>query len=200
MRLVFCVGAVTIMVMMLSFLTGRAGAEDASTGPTDVYGFSFQAIDGTPLPLSDFKGRAVLIVNTASRCGFTKQYAGLQSLYETYKDQGFVVLGVPANNFANQEPGTAAEIKKFCESIYRITFPLTEKTSVVGQDAHPFYQWAAAQKKGGVLFSTPRWNFHKYLITPDGKLAGSFASTVEPESKELIRAVEAVLPQPVATP
>ena len=190
MKLIFC--AVMALAVAMSW-GARAKAEE----PADAYGFSFQSIDGAPLPLSDFKGRAVLIVNTASRCGFTKQYAGLQSLYETYGDQGFVVLGVPSNNFANQEPGTEAEIKKFCEGIYRITFPLTEKTDVVGKDAHPFYQWAASQKKGGALFSVPRWNFHKYLITPDGKLAASFASATEPQSKEVISAVEAVLPQPV---
>lgn len=192
MKLVFCVAAVTMVVAMFTFWTFQAGAENAAA---DAYSFAFESIDGTPLPLSDFRGRAVLVVNTASRCGFTKQYAGLQTLYETYKDQGFIVLGVPANNFANQEPGTDAEIKKFCEGIYRITFPLTEKTSVVGRDAHPFYKWAAAQKKGGVLFSVPRWNFHKYLIDADGKLVGSFASATTPEDKDLRAAIEAVLPK-----
>ena len=128
-------------------------------------------------------------------CGFTKQYEGLQKLYDTCKDRGLVVLGVPANNFANQEPGTEAEIKKFCEGVYRITFPLTEKTDVVGKTAHPFYKWAAAQKKGGVFFSTPRWNFHKYLIGPDGELAGLWPSKVKPLDPEITGAIEELLPR-----
>jgi glutathione peroxidase len=168
-------------------------AQDSAV-PGDAYGFSFTSITGEPLPLSTYRGKAVLVVNTASRCGFTKQYAGLETLYKTYKDRGLVILGVPANNFANQEPGSNEEIKKFCDGVYRITFPLTDKTSVVGKDAHPFYQWAGAQKKGGVLFSVPRWNFHKYLIAPDGTLAASFASATTPESSEMLSAIEKILP------
>lgn len=187
---------ITIVMIFSWFHSGPALSGEGGTA----HDFSFESIDGSPLPLAEFRGKAVLVVNTASRCGFTKQYAGLQKLYDTYKDRGLVVLGVPANNFANQEPGTEAEIKKFCEGVYRITFPLTEKTDVIGRRAHPFYQWTAAQKKGGVFFSTPRWNFHKYLIAPDGTLAGSFAPAVAPESEGLRRAIEAALPQPAAAP
>lgn len=181
----------TMVMMMFPFMARAAAPNDA----TDAYGFSFTSITGEPLPLDAFRGKAVLVVNTASKCGFTKQYAGLQSLYDAYGERGLVVLGVPANDFAGQEPGTEAEIKQFCEGVYKITFPMTEKTTVVGKDAHPFYKWAAAQKKGGLIFSAPRWNFHKYLIAPDGTLAGSFASQVGPESDELKAAIEAALPR-----
>lgn len=181
-----------MVLAMFSFLKKSVLAD----GPADAYGFSFASIDGGILDLSDFKGKAVLIVNTASRCGFTKQYEGLQKLYDTYKDRGLVVMGVPSNDFGEQEPGTAEEIKKFCSSVYKITFPLTEKTIVSGHDdAHPFYKWAAAQRKGGMIFSKPRWNFHKYLLKTDGTLAASFGSQVTPDDHDLVTAVEAALPQ-----
>ena len=179
----------SMVVVMFSF-----GAK-AQSGATDAYGFTFKSIVDEPVKLSDYKGKAILIVNTASKCGFTKQYEGLQKLYETYQDRGLVIIGVPSNDFGGQEPGTEAEIKQFCEGIYKITFPMMSKEKVSGKDAHPFYKWAAAQKKGGLIFSTPRWNFHKYLIAPDGTLAASFGSQVTPESSEILSAVEAVLPK-----
>ena len=179
-----------LLLAMFPFLARPAQADIAE----NAYAFSFTSIVGDPLPLSDFRGKAVLVVNTASRCGFTKQYAGLQKLYETYKDRGLVVLGVPANNFGGQEPGSREEIKKFCEGVFRVTFPMTDKVSVTGDDAHPFYRWAGAQKKGGLIFSSPKWNFHKFLIAPDGTLAGSYGSNVTPDSSELIKGIEALLP------
>ncbi len=153
--------------------------------------FSFVSIEGQALPLSQFSGKAVLVVNTASRCGFTGQYADLQELWERYKDRGFVVLGVPSNDFGSQEPGTEAEIKSFCEVNFDVNFPLTEKAVVKGSRAHPFYQWAG--DRFGTM-SKPRWNFHKYLITPDGRLADWFSSVTSPTSGRLLRAVEAILP------
>ena len=159
------------------------------------YEFAFETIDGKPLPFETFKGKAVLVVNTATRCGFTKQYAGLQSLYDRLKDKGLVVLGVPSNDFGAQEQGSNEEIKTFCSSVFHITFPMTEKTEVSGDEAHPFYKWAAAQKKGGMIFSKPRWNFHKYLVAPNGLLANSFGSQVDPEDLEFVSAVEAILPR-----
>lgn len=159
------------------------------------YEFSFQTIDGEDLPFSNFRDRAVLVVNTASRCGFTKQYEGLQNLYDRFSAQGLVVLGVPSNDFGAQEQGSNGEIKTFCQSVFHITFPMTEKTVVSGNEAHPFYQWAAAQKKGGMIFSKPRWNFHKYLVAPNGRLADSFGSQVVPEDDELLSAIEATLPR-----
>lgn len=174
---------------MFGFFKKASPAESATTA----FGFSFQQIDGRPLPLADYRGKALLIVNTASRCGFTPQYEGLETLYKTYRDRGLEVLGVPCNDFGGQEPGSVEEIKDFCETRYSITFPLTQKTSVSGRDAHPFYIWAAAQKKGGLIFSKPRWNFHKYLLAPDGTLAGSFGSQVKPLSEDLSTAIEAIL-------
>ena len=159
------------------------------------YEFAFQTINGEPLPFSTFQGKSVLVVNTASRCGFTKQYEGLQNLYDRFKGNGFVILGVPSNDFGAQEQGSNEEIKTFCASVFHITFPMTEKTAVSGDDAHPFYQWAAMQKKGGMIFSRPRWNFHKYLVAPNGTLANSFGSQVTPEAFDLVNAVEATLPQ-----
>ncbi|MEM6415767.1 MAG: glutathione peroxidase [Pseudomonadota bacterium] len=152
--------------------------------------YSFVGIAGEPMPLSQFEGRPVLVVNTASLCGFTKQYSGLQALYERYEDDGFVVLGVPSNDFGGQEPGSNQEIKGFCEANFNIRFPLTEKTKVSGEDAHPFYTWA--QKKLGAE-NAPKWNFHKYLVGADGKLVTAFASSVNPQSEDLKNAVEAAI-------
>ena len=153
--------------------------------------FSFDSIDGDALPMSQYKGKAVLVVNTASFCGYTPQYEGLQSLWSEYKDKGLVVLGVPSNDFGAQEPGTAEEIKDFCEANFDVDFPLTAKAVVKGGSAHSFYKWAAAEKGAE---NAPRWNFHKYLVAPDGSLVDAFPSRVEPMSQELVSAVEAHLP------
>lgn len=158
--------------------------------------FQFTAIEGQPLPGSSFAGKAVLVVNTASFCGYTKQYAGLQALYDQYKDQGLVVLGVPSNDFGAQEPGKETEIKEFCETNFAINFPMTTKQKVKGADAHPFYQWAAGQV--GMLGS-PKWNFHKYLITPDGALKDWFSTTTAPDAAKLVKAVEQALAE-IKTP
>ncbi len=164
----------------------RAGATQVGRA-TD---FAFTAIDGTPLPLSAFAGKVVLVVNTASFCGFTKQYDGLQKLYAAYKDRGLVVLGVPSNEFGQQEPGDNSEIAQFCQGAFNITFPLTEKAHVTGSDAHPFYKWSATILGAGAV---PKWNFHKYLVGRDGKLIASFATTVEPGSTKVIQAIETAL-------
>ena len=167
-------------------------AAPAAAASGSMHAFSFTSIDGEPLPMSGFAGQAVLVVNTASFCGFTHQYGALQQVYETYRDRGFVVLGVPSNDFGGQEPGTAAEIKEFCEVNFAVDFPLTEKQVVKGTGAHPFFRAAVAELGEG---AAPRWNFHKFLITPDGRLAGSWPSRVEPDAPELIGAIEAVLPR-----
>ena len=156
----------------------------------NAYDFTFQTIEGKPLPISQYKGKSVLVVNTASFCGYTPQYEGLESLWEKYKDKGLIVLGVPANDFGAQEPGSNAEIKKFCESKYDVTFPLASKEVVKGDAAHPFYKWAAAKLGAD---NAPKWNFHKYLIDADGNLVGAFPSKVEPQSKELVAAVEGTM-------
>lgn len=148
--------------------------------------FEFTAIDGNPLPLSQFKGKVLLVVNTASECGFTGQYQGLQKLYETYKDKGLVVLGVPSNDFGGQEPGSAKEIKQFCETKFRVTFPLAEKAVVKGDAAHPFYKWVSGVK-GSIV---PKWNFHKYLIAKDGTFVDYYISSTEPNSDKIRKAIE----------
>lgn len=173
---------------LLGMISPPTHAEDGP--PQTAHSFAFKTIDGDPLFLSDYKGKVVLVVNTASRCGFTPQYEGLQKLYDTYKDRGLVVLGVPANDFGGQEPGSNKEIKEFCTMNFAINFPMSEKVEVTGKDAHPFYKWAGTQARGNLLTGKPRWNFHKYLIAADGTLAGSYASTTKPGSGEFIKAIE----------
>lgn len=153
--------------------------------------FSFDTIDGKgAVALDDLAGKAVLVVNTASACGYTPQYEGLQELWQTYKDRGLVVLGVPSNDFGAQEPGSESEIETFCTSKFQVDFPMTTKKTVIGADAHPFYQWIASTVGED---AAPKWNFHKYLIGPDGALAGMFPSKVEPMSDELKSQIEALL-------
>ena len=161
----------------------------ASTAVT-AHDFSFVSIDGDDLPLSQFAGKVVLVVNTASQCGFTPQYVGLQQLYEDYQDQGLVVLGVPSNDFGRQEKGTAKQIKEFCRVNFDISFPMTDKTIVKGAGAHPFYQWLGEELG---MFAQPRWNFHKYLISRDGRAVNWFASTTRPQSPKLLAAVKDAL-------
>ncbi len=171
---------------------GLASTPAIAAAPASVDAIKFVGIDGQDLPLSSFAGQVVLVVNTASKCGFTKQYDGLQTLWETYKDQGLVVLGVPSNDFGNQEPGTNAEIKTFCTVNFNVTFPMTQKVSVKGADAHPFYQWSKAQLgRDGV----PGWNFHKILIGRDGQALDGFGSMTKPNAKRLRQAIEAALAQ-----
>ena len=154
--------------------------------------FGFTSIEGQPLPMSAWKGRPVLVVNTASFCGYTPQYKDLEALWRKYRERGLVVLGVPSNDFGQQEPGTAKEIKEFCETNYDIGFPLAEKQKVLGGDAHPFYRWVVAELGEG---GAPRWNFHKYLVAPDGTLAGAWPSRVTPLAPEVTREIETLLAQ-----
>jgi glutathione peroxidase len=143
----------------------------------DAYQFEFIALDGDKLPLAEWRGRPVLVVNVASFCGYTPQYRDLEALWRRYRERGLVVLGVPSHDFGQQEPGNAAEIRKFCDTNYQVDFPLTEKYRVTGAAAHPFYRWVAANLGEA---GAPRWNFHKYLIGPDGQLAGTWPSQVRP--------------------
>jgi len=179
--------------MPKSGLLGVLAGLFASPQPdASAWDFTFVTIDGQPMPLSQFEGKAVLVVNTASQCGFTPQYRGLESLYRKYRERGLVVVGVPSNDFGAQEPGSSAEIKEFCESNFSVDFPLTEKVKVVGDDAHPFFRWAA--KEMGPL-AKPRWNFHKYLIAPDGRLVDWFSTVTTPEAVSVCRSIESHLPQ-----
>jgi len=168
--------------------TGRPSMSNADAG--DAYQFEFVSIDGEKLPFSAWRGHPVLVVNVASFCGYTPQYRDLEAVWQRYRDRGFVVLGVPSNDFGAQEPGTLTEIKQFCETNYSIDFPLTEKYRVIGGNAHPFYRWVAATLGEG---GAPRWNFHKYLVGPDGQLAGAWPSSVNPTGAAITKEIEAGL-------
>lgn len=181
-------------VVGLAAMTGAGAAGEAgSPGAKTAWEFAFTSIDGKPMPLSDFRGKVLLVVNTASFCGFTKQYEALQALNAKYEAQGFNVIGVPSNDFGGQEPKTAGEIKEFCEGMFGVTFPLTDKNVVTGDAAHPFYTWA--REELGWL-NAPKWNFHKYLVGRDGKLVTAFYSQTAPDSDKLVKAVEAEIAKP----
>jgi glutathione peroxidase len=180
-------------VIMLGWAFASGASADGAlsdSGKHTAWDYSFHAIDDSPLPLSAYKGKAVLVVNTASECGFTPQYEGLQQLWETYRERGLVVIGVPSNDFGGQEPASNAEIKTFCDSKYHITFPMAAKEVVKGDTAHPFYLWAKKELKGK---GTPSWNFHKYLIGRDGRIIDYYSSITTPMSGTLTSAVEAAL-------
>lgn len=152
--------------------------------------FSFPGLAGGTINLADYKGKAVLVVNVASRCGLTPQYEGLQALWEARGKSGLVVLGVPSNDFGAQEPGTEKEIQSFCRTNYSVSFPMTAKQAVIGGQAHPFYQWVTTEAGEG---AAPKWNFHKVLIGKDGELAGIFGSRTDPQDKDVTQAVDAAL-------
>ena len=158
----------------------------------NAYSYSFKDINEEDvINLSDYKGKTLVVVNTASLCGFTYQYDGLQKLYDDYKDQGLVVLGVPSNDFGNQESGTNSEVKEFCESTFSITFPLTDKNVVKGKDAHPFFKWS--KKELGFIGGVPRWNFHKIIIGKDGNAIAGYTALTRPSSKKFISEIEKAL-------
>lgn len=177
------------VAMVLAPVMGAAVA----AGQENLTDFSFAAIDGSAMPMSAYAGKVVLLVNTASFCGYTRQYEGLQALWERYEDKGLVVVGVPSNDFA-QEPDDEAKIKQFCQGAFGVTFPLTEKVSVKGAAAHPVYKWINASLGGK---GEPGWNFHKFLIAADGKSVQSFSTQVTPEAPELQAAIERELAKAV---
>ncbi|QXC59618.1 glutathione peroxidase [Aquihabitans sp. G128] len=159
---------------------------------TNLSDFSAKAIDGTEKDLSEYAGKAVLVVNTASKCGFTPQYKGLEEIYKKYEDQGLVVLGFPCDQFGHQEPGTEDEIQEFCEVNFGVTFPLFAKVDVNGDDAHPLYKWLK-EEKGGAIGSKIKWNFTKFLVGKDGVPIKRYASTTKPEkiTSDIEKALEA---------
>jgi glutathione peroxidase len=175
------------MKKILLSLLGMAAAGTAAAA--SVYDFSADRITGEPQNLSEYSGQVLLIVNTASKCGFTKQYAGLQELYGQYKDRGLVVLGFPANNFMRQEPGTNQEIQQFCTSRFNVTFPMFGKIDVKGDDIHPLYAWLSGHPNGGSV----SWNFNKFLIGRDGSLIAHFGSRTAPDDDDLVDAIERAL-------
>ena len=167
--------------------TANTTSEDANQ-PTSVYDFEFTTLDGQKIVMNEFKGRKILIVNTASECGYTPQYKELQELYDKYGSK-VVVLGFPANNFGGQEPGSNQEIAAFCEKNYGVKFPVMEKVSVVGADTHPLFQYLSDKSLNGVTDEKPTWNFCKYLISEKGKIIKFFPSKVKPLSEEIISAI-----------
>ena len=189
----FLFAASTVAVTASRFQPPAANAAQGRQKRTTMtaFDFEFPGIEGGKLPLGAWKGKPILVVNTASFCGFTPQYTELEKLWNQYKAKGVVVLGVPSNDFGQQEPGSAKEIKAFCES-YDVSFPLTDKQKVVGPEAHPFYRWIAAELGDA---GVPRWNFHKYLIDAQGEIAGAWPSRVTPLSKEVTGAIEEAMKQ-----
>lgn len=171
--------------------TGASAQEESSVN--DIYGFTMKDIDGRDVSLADFRGKVLLVVNVASKCGFTKQYAGLENLYRTYADRGLVVLGFPANNFMGQEPGTEAEIKSFCTLTYGVTFPMFAKISVKGKTIHPLYAYLTDEKLHPGAGGAISWNFNKFLIARNGAILAHFGSRTAPDDPELTNAIEAAL-------
>ncbi len=179
-----------LAVGIVVILGHRVGAQEVKMSKS-IYDFTVQTIDGKQRNLADYKGKALLIVNTASKCGFTPQYKGLEALYEQYKDKGFEILAFPANNFMGQEPGSNEEIKQFCTLKYKTTFPLFAKISVRGNDIHSLYAYLT--KDSG--FSGPiTWNFNKFLVTPDGKVVARFGSKTDPQSPDIVGEIKKILP------
>jgi len=180
---------VRISALLLVFLMLASSLSAAST----IHEFTLNSIDGQPTSLAQFKGRVVLIVNVASRCGFTPQYAGLEALYQKYKDKGLVVLGFPSNDFLWQEPGTNQEIKTFCSTRYHVTFPMFAKVSVKGRNQAPLYRFLTDKNVNPSTGGSVGWNFTKFLADRNGKVIARFGSRVTPESAELVKAIEAAL-------
>jgi glutathione peroxidase len=168
-----------------------AGSLLAASG---IYSFTLNSIDGQPAPLADYKGKVVLLVNVASKCGFTPQYSALEATYEKYKSQGFVILGFPANNFGAQEPGTNEEIKTFCSRKYNVTFPMYAKISVKGEDQAPLYSYLTKDTGPGMVGDI-KWNFTKFLVDRNGNVVQRFESAVTPDSPEMVAAIEKQLKQ-----
>ena len=170
---------------MSIFVTNVSGEYDKLA-----YDFNFNDLDGSPLNLSEYKNKVIVVINVASQCGFTKQYEDMQKIWIKYQSRGIIMLGVPSNDFGNQEPGNSQEIKNFCEAKFGITFPMTEKVSVKGEEAHAFYKWA---KENHGKSAVPKWNFHKIIIGKDGKIVDTFASITNPSSKKFVVALENAL-------
>ena len=177
---------ILLLIVMMSLTENNLSADNNKVA----YDFSFKNIDGTNLSLSNYKGKVLIVVNVASKCGFTSQYEDMQNIWETYRAKGVVILGVPSNDFGGQEPGTNEDIKNFCETNFGINFPMTEKVSVKGSDAHAFYKWA---KESHGKSAVPKWNFHKIVIGKKGKVYDTFASITKPSSKRFISSLEKAL-------
>jgi glutathione peroxidase len=190
MSIVLALICLTVVILFTTTNAFSGKGPKPMSNAASIHEFTMNNIDGKPVKLDEYKGKVVLIVNVASKCGNTPQYEGLEKIYKQYSSKGFVILGFPANNFMGQEPGTDADIKQFCTSKYNVTFPMFSKISVKGSDIHPLYQFLTQN-------STPpgdvRWNFGKFLIGKDGKIIARFDPKLAPESTELTSAIEAAL-------
>jgi glutathione peroxidase len=175
-----------LLAFLACSLASPAFAQAPAMSRPTAYTFSFAGLDGKNLSLADHAGKPILVVNTASQCGYTPQFAGLQQLWQRYRDRGLLIVGVPSNDFGGQEPGGATEIDKTAHGQYGVGFPLAAKTEVKGPSAHPFYKWAAQERPG----EGPRWNFHKYLVGRDGRIAAVFSTQMEPTDLRVIAAIE----------
>src|SRR5271157_3850533 len=185
----FPVRKLTLTLMLFLAATSFAA------GAKSIYDFTMNSIDGQPTSLKSYSGKVVLLVNVASKCGFTPQYAGLEALYEKYKDRGLVIVGVPANNFASQEPGTDEEIKKFCTNKYNVTFPMMSKVSVLGDDKTPLYVFLTDKSVNPQIGGDIKWNFTKFLFDRNGKPVARFEPSVTPDSPQVTAAIESALGQ-----
>ena len=175
-----------LLLIMISLLGNSVSANYEKLA----YDFNFTDLDGSALNLSEYKGKVIVVVNVASQCGFTNQYEDMQKIWEKYQAKGLVMLGIPSNDFGKQEPGTNDEIKNFCEAKFGITFPMTEKVIVKGENAHPFYLWA---KKNHGKSAIPKWNFHKIIVNKEGKIEETFNSTTNPSSNKFKKIIEKLL-------
>jgi glutathione peroxidase len=178
------------LIMLLLIAGVPAAHGDAGDS---IYDFTVNDIDGNEVSLENYRGKVILIVNVASKCGFTPQYEGLQSLYEKYRDRGFVILGFPANNFFGQEPGTDQEIKDFCTLNFGVSFPMFSKISVKGKDIHPLYRYLTSKKTNPEFSGSIKWNFTKFLVDREGKIAARFQSKQNPESAAVVGVLERLL-------
>ena len=176
----------SIFIIMISFFNTNTKAEYN----TLAYDFKFKDLDGSTLSLSEYKGKVIVVVNVASQCGFTSQYEDMQKIWEIYQSKGIIILGIPSNDFGKQEPGSNEDIKNFCEAKFGISFPMTEKVSVKGTEAHPFYIWARENHGKSAI---PKWNFHKIIIDKNGKVADTYSSITNPSSKKFIKALEKLI-------
>ena len=188
----FKLGMVVSLIMLITVGIYFSPA-DQPKGISPLYNFTVTDIDGNDVTLSEYRGKVLLIVNVASRCGYTPQYEGLQKIFEEYREMGLLVLGFPANNFGNQEPGSDGEIKEFCSLNYGVSFPMFSKISVKGADIHPLYQYLTSEESNPKFAGEISWNFNKFLVDPSGKLIARFESKDKPESKKIVQAIEKAL-------
>lgn len=185
-------GTITWLLGAL-LVVGFASGKKEAVAPSSIYEFEMKDIDGKKVSLQKYQGKVAMIVNVASRCGFTPQYEGLEKLYEKYRDKGFVILGFPANNFLNQEPGNNKQIKKFCHLKYGVKFPMFSKISVRGKDKAPLYRFLTSQETNPNFGGEITWNFNKFLLDREGNIAARFDSSVKPESQEIVQALVRLL-------